>query len=99
MLLTDATFGIQVNTQKGENLDYYEAVTRILELGFETLYSPWLRIGVISRLFGHARKMDNYQLIVRRVQRTVVVFFIVLYCRQKAKKPIFLGCDRGQKRA
>ncbi|VDD92602.1 unnamed protein product [Enterobius vermicularis] len=71
--MTDATFGIQVNTQKGENLDYYEAVTRILELGFETLYSPWLRIGVISRLFGHARKMDNYQLIVRRVQRTAVI--------------------------
>ena len=77
VLIVDTTLGVQINAQKGENLEYYEGVTRTFELVFKTLRYPWLRIKPIANLLGHTQRLEKYSAITRQLPRKVASFF---YC-------------------
>ena len=99
VFFTDTTLGFSLNSQKGENMDYYDAVTRTLELAFKSLRYPWLRIKPIATLLGHTRKMEKYAAVTRQLPRKVVNFFPLQYVMAKEQiKEYFLGCVGTQKR-
>ncbi|VDD88173.1 unnamed protein product [Enterobius vermicularis] len=95
VFFTDTTLGFSLNSQKGENMDYYDAVTRTLELAFKSLRYPWLRIKPIATLLGHTRKMEKYAAVTRQLPRKVVLERKKEYDSMK-EKPTFEEVSSGK---
>ena len=63
--------GVQINAQKGENQDFYNAVTRVFELFFKNLRLPWLWITPIWYALGYGKEFDKHAKIITTLVRKV----------------------------
>ena len=63
--------GVLINAQKGENEDFYIAITRIFELLFKNLRYPWLWVKPVWYALGYGNEYDKHVTTVRNLVQKV----------------------------
>lgn len=70
--ISETAMGVSINAQKGENRDFYIAITRIFELLFKNLRYPWLWVNPIWYALGYGREFDKHVEIVTNLVNKVI---------------------------
>ncbi|CAK5028380.1 unnamed protein product [Meloidogyne enterolobii] len=77
-IICEAAMGIQMNSQKGKNAKYVEAVKKMCEMGFYRMRSPWLWPEIIWRMSTSGKEFKNNLKIITEFTQGVIfrIFYI-----------------------
>uniref|UniRef100_A0A915MY97 Uncharacterized protein n=1 Tax=Meloidogyne javanica TaxID=6303 RepID=A0A915MY97_MELJA len=77
-IICEAAMGIQMNSQKGKNAKYVEAVKKMCEIGFYRMRSPWLWPEIIWRISTSGKEFKNNLKIITEFTQGVIfrIFYI-----------------------
>lgn len=81
---SETAMGVSVNAQKGENHDFYMAITRIFELLFKNLRYPWLWAKPIWYMLGYGFEFDRHVNVVRKLVTKVCCHSANLFSQRYA---------------
>ncbi|VDN54401.1 unnamed protein product [Dracunculus medinensis] len=70
--ISETAMGMSINAQKGENENFYLAVTRIFDLLFKNLRYPWLWIKPVWYAMGYGYEFDKHTKVVVNLVSKVV---------------------------
>uniref|UniRef100_A0A0M3I4W9 Cytochrome P450 n=1 Tax=Ascaris lumbricoides TaxID=6252 RepID=A0A0M3I4W9_ASCLU len=95
--ISETAMGVSVNAQKGENHDFYMAITRIFELLFKNLRYPWLWAKPIWYMLGYGFEFDRHVNVVRKLV-TKVIAKRTMEFESLERKPTFEELSIGGKK-